>query len=476
MAERGFPSFSGNASASTRALSLLTSSAAFSHESSSDMSRERKEEAKKNRGSFSCFTKEAKNKLFRTTLGSFGSSAFRENGRLAGTRSVLYSPRSGGLSVPVGVMVEEREATREAASRDGTKESRGERERESASSARAAQSAKDFCSVQFSFAQFPFFLPRSPRKFQCSERRENSFSLRAMEEPPRAADDGAVIFAAVNGSSETTATTERAAAETTTTTKDEAPSTSPRPMPLSPPPPQPSPPLPAPPGRAIRAHRRRGDNAGLHFIFCGGRIAIGAVVFFFFLGALDRSTLDVSFFSFFSFFSQPPSSLLPKPSPSTTRPRLEVPPGLRLPHRGPLGGLLRHRGTPHPCLADGDRRGAARLHRRLPADDRPARPRLRPAGPVPSGPPRRRRGGTSAPFARVGPLRPAVARLPEAAQPAGHRAAHGRRRLVQVVLDLLPPPAPEVLALRDLRQLRASVRPPLPLGGAVRRGEVFEVV
>jgi len=159
MAERGFPSFSGNASASTRALSLLTSSAAFSHESSSDMSRERKEEAKKNRGSFSCFTKEAKNKLFRTTLGSFGSSAFRENGRLAGTRSVLYSPRSGGLSVPVGVMVEEREATREAASRDGTKESRGERERESASSARAAQSAKDFCSVQFSFAQFPFFLP-----------------------------------------------------------------------------------------------------------------------------------------------------------------------------------------------------------------------------------------------------------------------------------------------------------------------------
>ena len=33
-----------------------------------------------------------------------------------------------------------------------------------------------------------------------------------------------------------------------------------------------------------------------------------------------------------------------------------------------------------------------------------------------------------------------------------------------------------LLALRDLRQLRASVRPPLPLGGAVRRGEVFEVV
>ena len=348
-----------------------------------------------------------------------------------------------------------------------------EREREQRESSPERQRFL-FCPVFF--RSVSLFFARSPRKFQCSERRENSFSLRAMEEPPRAADDGAVIFAAVNGSSETTATTERAAAETTTTTKDEAPSTSPRPMPLSPPPPQPSPPLPAPPGRAIRAHRRRGDNAGLHFIFCGGRIAIGAVVFFFFLGALDRSTLDVSFFSFFSFFSQPPSSLLPKPSPSTTRPRLEVPPGLRLPHRGPLGGLLRHRGTPHPCLADGDRRGAARLHRRLPADDRPARPRLRPAGPVPSGPSRRRRGGTSAPFARVGPLRPAVARLPEAAQPAGHRAAHGRRRLVQVVLDLLPPPAPEVLALRDLRQLRASVRPPLPLGGAVRRGEVFEVV
>jgi len=158
MAERGFPSFSGNASASTRALSLLTSSAAFSHESSSDMSRERKEEAKKNRGSFSCFTKEAKNKLFRTTLGSFGSSAFRENGRLAGTRSVLYSPRSGGLSVPVGVMVEEREATREAASRDGTKESRGERER-----ARAAreQPRSPKISVLSSFLSlsFPFFCP-----------------------------------------------------------------------------------------------------------------------------------------------------------------------------------------------------------------------------------------------------------------------------------------------------------------------------
>lgn len=163
MAERGFPSFSGNASASTRALSLLTSSAAFSHESSSDMSRERKEEAKKNRGSFSCFTKEAKNKLFRTTLGSFGSSAFRENGRLAGTRSVLYSPRSGGLSVPVGVMVEEREATREAASRDGTKESRGEREREREQRESSPERQRFlFCPVFFRSVSL-FFAPLSSK-------------------------------------------------------------------------------------------------------------------------------------------------------------------------------------------------------------------------------------------------------------------------------------------------------------------------
>ena len=41
----------------------------------------------------------------------------------------------------------------------------------------------------------------------------------------------------------------------------------------------------------------------------------------------------------------------------------------------------------------------------------------------------------------------------------------------EVVLDLLPPPPAAVLALRDLRQLRAAFRPPLPVGGAVRRGE-----
>ena len=40
--------------------------------------------------------------------------------------------------------------------RETERKNREARERESA---RAAQSAKDFCSVQFSFAQFPFFLP-----------------------------------------------------------------------------------------------------------------------------------------------------------------------------------------------------------------------------------------------------------------------------------------------------------------------------
>ena len=125
-----------------------------------------------------------------------------------------------------------------------------------------------------------FFLCRSPRKTNALDAGRGLLSA-TMEEPPRAADEGAVVVAAaVNGGSEKTVTmTER---EATTATKDEEPpSTSTLPMPSSsssspPTPQQPSPPLPAPPRRAIKAHRRRGDNAGLHFIFCGGRIAIGA--------------------------------------------------------------------------------------------------------------------------------------------------------------------------------------------------------
>ena len=191
---------------------------------------------------------------------------------------------------------------------------------------------------------------------------------------------------------------------------------------------------------------------------------------FFLLFAIDRSTS--TFLSFFSLnLVETPPPLSRENPHETPRPRLEVPPGLPLPHPRPLCRLLRHRGAPRPALAGRRRRGAPRRDRRVPADDGAAGPRVRPARPVPAGPARGRRGGEGAPPApRVGPLR-AAARVHEAPQPPGHRPAHGRRRLVKVVLDVLPPPAAAVLALRDLRQLRAAVRPPLSLGGAVRRGE-----
>ena len=144
-------------------------------------------------------------------------------------------------------------------------------------------------SVQFLRHWFLLFLARS----KINQKESEALTLRDMEEPPRAAaEDGA---AAVNGSSDNT-NTERAAAGATTTTKGEEPSssTSSPPPPPPPPPPLPSPPLPAPPRRAVRSHRRRGDNAGLHFIFCGGRIAIGALGFCCFF-SVDR--FDVAFAS-----------------------------------------------------------------------------------------------------------------------------------------------------------------------------------
>ena len=185
------------------------------------------------------------------------------------------------MSVLVGVMVKGRETREAPPSRN--RDSSGRVHESSREGGALKKEAPKFCGGEkktFSTRLFFFFLCRSPRKTNALDAGRGLLSA-TMEEPPRAADEGAVVVAAaVNGGSEKTVTmTER---EATTATKDEEPpSTSTLPMPSSsssspPTPQQPSPPLPAPPRRAIKAHRRRGDNAGLHFIFCGGRIAIGA--------------------------------------------------------------------------------------------------------------------------------------------------------------------------------------------------------
>lgn len=92
---------------------------------------------------------------------------------------------------------------------------------------------------------------------------------------------------------------------------------------------------PAPPAKAVRAARRRGYNAGLHWLFCGGRIAIGA-------GVEEGEGGGVRAAARARARARP--SPRPSPSSSVHRPRLEVAARLGRPHWGAFGYGERGRG------------------------------------------------------------------------------------------------------------------------------------
>lgn len=282
----GYPPFSLFLStrSSSHAPSQLTSSAAFSHESSSAMTRER--ERGRDRGS-SIQTEESVLSFRFWRLGSFFSQEKKEKPRFSGKRAPCW--HSLGLLLAaerlVGCLCSRYGGEKEGklkAIPSRKKRTRSERENR-ARKERAPEEAPQFCGALTrkswgarrlveSSISFVLRLLENFNAVRDLVASSSSPSLRAMEEelPRAAAGDNAVAVAVSNGSGarkDTATTSGRAPAATTA--KREKPSTSTS-LPM------PSTPLPAPLRRAIRAHRRRGDNAGLHFLICGDVLTIGA--------------------------------------------------------------------------------------------------------------------------------------------------------------------------------------------------------